>query len=235
MAISAPTELVHTHPATSGASLAAPSATYVSGRLYLAFFGGSGTTLRTNTSVASDAPVTGTWTELTAGDSSWNDGTNWNVSCFTSTDASGTGTITVTYSGSWGTSRFAHIFEISSGFDTSGMIVQSVSNNQAPTATQATIALADSAASGNMRLGYFVHRIQETLTAANGGTLVGQQSTATPANNKALWYLDSDTTSDPSVTWATNTRGAGYTGFELKATVAAASTPHHLMLLGCGR
>ena len=219
MAISAPTQLDHKHTG-SGSTIVSNSSTFTSGRLYVVAVGGSGTTGRTASSISNGAGVSGTWTEANGGtDSSYTDGVTWATTLFTSIDASGTGTITGNFSGSWSSSTYIHVFEIASGFDTSGTVVQSVAGSQAPTATQATCNLADSGASGNMRLGYFVHRVQEALTAANSGTLVGAQSIASPvAVSKALWYYDGDTTSDPSVTWSTNSRGAVYMGVEIKAS-----------------
>lgn len=221
MAISAPTQLVHDHVVASGSTFANTAANYTSGRLYIVAVGGSGTTGRTASSLSGAGA---TWTEVNSGtDSSWTDGVAWAVTIFTSTNASGTSqSLTVTYSGSWASTKFMHVFEVTSGFDTSGLVVQAVANNAAAGSSPVTIALADSAASGNMRLGYFVHRVQDALSSANAGTMVGVQTIASPASSKGLWYYDGDTTTDPSVSFADTSRGVGYMGIEIKATAGSA-------------
>lgn len=207
----------------SSATIASNSKTFTLGRLYLVFIGGSGATARTCTSVTKGGTVTGTLTETNGGtDSSWTDGVPWSTTCFTSTDLAGTGTLTGNFSAAWANGQFIDIYEISTGFDPTGTIVQSIVGNQAPTATTATATtLANSAAAANMRAGFFVHRLQEAFSANGGGALVpaGGNQVASPAQVRGLWHLQGNATQDPSVSWTTNTRGAGYVALEIKAAV----------------
>jgi hypothetical protein len=220
--IANPTEFDHRHIAGAVSSVASNSKTWTSGRLYLAFCGCSGTTLRTVTGVAG---ASGTWAELPVGDSNYTDGVGWDVSCFTCTNATGTGAITATLSGSASASAFVHTYEITGGFDTSGLVVQSRIDSVLPNASQLEMdTFVTPTSLHNIVCGYFVHRITEALTALHGGTIVGAQTGGVVASSKGLWYKrgDATTNSRPMVSWATNTRGAVAVGLEIKAAKIAA-------------
>lgn len=228
-----PTQFDHASNSSSASAIASASKTFTSGRLYLVFTGGSGATPRTVSSFTITGP-TGSLTAFPSGNQSYNDGTNWSTAGFYSTDLSGTGTVQTNFSGAWSLSQYIIMYEIPDGFDTSGLLVQDNGGSQAPVATSATLTLNDSAAAGNMRIMFGVHRINESLSAGGSGTVI-EQTNATPANVKGLWYKTGDATTDPSMSWATNTRGMVFTGGELKAaTVATFTKPLGLLLRNCG-
>jgi len=223
----APTELDYRGIAGSASLIDSDSTTFVSGRLYVVAVSVSGSVGRTTTSITNNAGVSGTWAEALSGgtDSTWSDGVNWATTCFTSTNASGTGSIRANLSGSASSSLRIQIFEIPDGFDTSGMIVQSVIGFTAlGGSAQSTANLANSAAAANMRLGYFVHRLTDAFTAANGGTLEGAHADTSPNSvTVGLWWKVGDATSDPSVTYADNSRTTGYWAIEIKAAAVTES------------
>jgi hypothetical protein len=221
--ISNPTEFDHNHIAGPTSTVATSAAkTWTSGRLYVAFAGCSGTTLRT---VSSLAGASGTWTKTSVSDINYTDGVPWDLACFTCTNATGSASVTATLSGSASASAFLHIFEIVSGFDTSGLVVQAQENSVLPNATQLTIpAFTLQSSFHNLYMGYFVHRVTEAFTALNGTTKLAERQGGPVTCVKALVYArgQSAVLNPPGVSWATNTRGAIGTGIEIKAAKVAA-------------
>jgi hypothetical protein len=204
--------------AGNGASLSSittGSVTATTGGVMFLFTACGGTTERTITAVSG---LGGTWSFVAA--DAYSDGIRWRVECWVGVGCTGTGTISVTFSGTWSSGRGWMVIEYASGVDTTTPVVQSNTATVAPGASQVDVTLSAFADSTNNAAGGFAsHRVVENLVpdTTSGWTEIAQWQAGTPANTFAFQnHPGEDTT--VSYSWADTTHGGLGIALEIAAT-----------------
>lgn len=216
MTIATPTSLDRGN-GTAGGSITTNSVTATTGGVLFLFTACGGTTERSITGIAG---LGGTWTHVVH--DKYLDGITWRAECWVGVGCTGTGTIVVTFSGSWSSGRGWMLIQYASGVDTTTPVVQSASAIVAAGATQVDVTLAAFAdATNNGAGGFCSHRVVENLVpdASGGWTELDQRQAGSPANTFAYQYkAGQDTT--VSYSWASTTNGAVGLAFEVAAAAS---------------
>lgn len=220
MSLGTPTHL-GTASAAGAGSVTTNSISPTSGGLILLAVGGNGTALRTVSGVPSG--LSGTW--VAVDNENYNDGSIHAAYLFVGTGCTGSGTVSATFSAAWSGSVFYSWIEIPSGWDPTTPIPQFASNNVLPTAGSLTVTLGSSFvdAANNMAIGFFLHRIQEALTAGSGFTKLGETQTAVPVGKVTAWEYQVGQDLSVDMSWSTTSRGAIGIALEVNAAAGGGS------------